>query len=187
MQQQQAQQHSQQAPEGGFPAGGEAWARLCRRATELVGAPTPPLGWDSAPSGAPSRVVQRTLWGWVQADFIGATLVGLSWSDAPLEGARPWPPEWWIGWSAGSAFQRAVWAACLDSSAVTTYGDIAHKAERPGAARAVGNALGANPLGPLVPCHWPGRSDGALGGFRWGPDRKRAWRAWEQEAPRVPA
>jgi AraC family transcriptional regulator of adaptative response/methylated-DNA-[protein]-cysteine methyltransferase len=47
-----------------------------------------------------------------------------------------------------------------------------------GAAQAVGNAVGANPIGWLIPCHNVLRKDGALGGYRWGPERKRAMLAW---------
>jgi AraC family transcriptional regulator of adaptative response/methylated-DNA-[protein]-cysteine methyltransferase len=48
-----------------------------------------------------------------------------------------------------------------------------------GSARAVGNAVGTNPVAWLIPCHHVLRGDGSLGGYRWGPDRKRAMLAWE--------
>jgi AraC family transcriptional regulator of adaptative response/methylated-DNA-[protein]-cysteine methyltransferase len=48
-----------------------------------------------------------------------------------------------------------------------------------GGARAVGNAVGANPVAWLIPCHNVLRQDGGLGGYRWGPDRKRAMLAWQ--------
>jgi AraC family transcriptional regulator, regulatory protein of adaptative response / methylated-DNA-[protein]-cysteine methyltransferase len=47
-----------------------------------------------------------------------------------------------------------------------------------GAAQAVGNAVAANPVAWLIPCHNVLRKDGALGGYRWGPERKRAMLAW---------
>jgi alkylated DNA nucleotide flippase Atl1 len=48
-----------------------------------------------------------------------------------------------------------------------------------GGARAVGNAVGTNPVAWLIPCHTVLRGDGSLGGYRFGPDRKRAMLAWE--------
>ena len=66
-----------------------------------------------------------------------------------------------------TAFQRAVWTACMEIPAGQTrsYKWIAERIGRPGAVRAVGNALGANPFAPVVPCHRVIRSDGGLGGF----------------------
>ena len=54
----------------------------------------------------------------------------------------------------------------------TTYGELAGKIGNPKAARAVGNALGSNPIPIVVPCHRVLRSGGALGGYAGGPDRK---------------
>lgn len=62
---------------------------------------------------------------------------------------------------------------------VTTYGALAAAIGRPGAARAVGNALHANPDPVTVPCHRVVRSDGALGGYAWGGRRKAALLAAE--------
>ncbi len=64
-------------------------------------------------------------------------------------------------------FYQAVWRACarIPKGKVSTYGDIAKKIGNPGAARAVGMALAANPFAPIVPCHRVVRSDGALGGY----------------------
>ncbi|MBI4397389.1 MAG: MGMT family protein [Elusimicrobia bacterium] len=66
-----------------------------------------------------------------------------------------------------SPFYQAVWAACAEipKGEVRSYGWIAKRIGRPGAARAVGRALGANPFAPIVPCHRVIRSDGTLGGF----------------------
>ena len=60
----------------------------------------------------------------------------------------------------------------------TTYRAVAQAAGAPGAERAVGNAVGANPVAWLIPCHNVLRSDGSLGGYRWGEERKRAMLAW---------
>jgi O-6-methylguanine DNA methyltransferase len=64
-------------------------------------------------------------------------------------------------------FQRAVWTACMSIPAGETrsYKWIAQKIGRPGAARAVGSALGKNPFAPVVPCHRVIKADGTPGGF----------------------
>jgi len=64
-------------------------------------------------------------------------------------------------------FQQAVWKACMEIPAGQTrsYGWIAERIGKPGAARAVGSALGKNPFAPDVPCHRVIRSDGTPGGF----------------------
>ena len=88
----------------------------------------------------------------------------------------------------GTRFQVRVWRALLDvpQGALVSYGQLARAAGRPGAARAVGVALGSNPLAYLIPCHRVIRETGVLGGYRWGPVRKRAMVAWES-APRSAA
>jgi AraC family transcriptional regulator of adaptative response/methylated-DNA-[protein]-cysteine methyltransferase len=80
----------------------------------------------------------------------------------------------------GTNFQIKVWRALLElgSGAPTTYAALAQAVGAAGAAQAVGNAVGANPIGWLIPCHNVLRRDGALGGYRWGPERKRAMLAW---------
>jgi AraC family transcriptional regulator of adaptative response/methylated-DNA-[protein]-cysteine methyltransferase len=62
---------------------------------------------------------------------------------------------------------------------VTSYGEVARAIGRPRAVRAVGTAVGANPVAYLIPCHRVLRSDGALGGYRWGETRKAACLLWE--------
>lgn len=82
---------------------------------------------------------------------------------------------------AGTNFQLRVWRALLElgRDETTTYGELARALRAPRAARAVGGAVGANPIGWLIPCHRVLRENGALGGYRWGEDRKRAMLAWE--------
>jgi AraC family transcriptional regulator of adaptative response/methylated-DNA-[protein]-cysteine methyltransferase len=82
---------------------------------------------------------------------------------------------------AGTNFQLRVWRALLElaDDQTTTYGELARALHAPRAARAVGSAVGANPVGWLIPCHRVLRENGALGGYRWGEDRKRAMLAWE--------
>jgi AraC family transcriptional regulator of adaptative response/methylated-DNA-[protein]-cysteine methyltransferase len=81
----------------------------------------------------------------------------------------------------GTNFQVKVWQALLElgSRGATSYGEIALAIGRPGASRAVGQAVGANPVAWLIPCHRVLRRDGALGGYHWGVERKRAMLAWE--------
>ena len=82
---------------------------------------------------------------------------------------------------AGTNFQLKVWQALLDSGpqSRTTYSALAKAIGEEGSARAIGNAVGANPIGWLIPCHTVLRRDGALGGYHWGEDRKRAILAWD--------
>lgn len=81
----------------------------------------------------------------------------------------------------GAPFQIKVWEALLaiPSGQVTTYGAIAGAIGRPRAVRAVGTAVGRNPVAWLIPCHRALRATGALGGYRWGLPVKRAMLAWE--------
>jgi AraC family transcriptional regulator of adaptative response/methylated-DNA-[protein]-cysteine methyltransferase len=81
----------------------------------------------------------------------------------------------------GTAFQLAVWRALRDIPVgeTRTYADIAAAVGRPNAVRATGSANGANPVSVLVPCHRVIRSDGGLGGYAWGFERKRALLARE--------
>jgi AraC family transcriptional regulator, regulatory protein of adaptative response / methylated-DNA-[protein]-cysteine methyltransferase len=75
----------------------------------------------------------------------------------------------------GTNFQIKVWNALLGipDGCVVSYQSIADKIERPGSVRAVANAIGANPVAYLIPCHRVLRSNGELSGYRWGADRKR--------------
>lgn len=81
----------------------------------------------------------------------------------------------------GTNFQLKVWQALLETGAAgpTTYGALARASGVVGGSRAVGNAVGANPIAWLIPCHNVLRGDGRLGGYRWGEDRKRAMLAWQ--------
>jgi AraC family transcriptional regulator of adaptative response/methylated-DNA-[protein]-cysteine methyltransferase len=76
----------------------------------------------------------------------------------------------------GTAFQRRVWEALREIPAGTTatYAEVARRIGKPKASRAVGRACGANKLAVVIPCHRVVATDGDLGGYRWGLDRKRA-------------
>ncbi|WP_370399876.1 methylated-DNA--[protein]-cysteine S-methyltransferase [Sulfitobacter sp. JB4-11] len=81
----------------------------------------------------------------------------------------------------GAPFQIKVWEALLriPSGEVTTYSDIATAIGSPKAVRAVGTAVGRNPVSWLIPCHRALRKSGALGGYHWGLPVKRALLAYE--------
>lgn len=81
----------------------------------------------------------------------------------------------------GTNFQLKVWEALLriPPGRVASYRDIAVAVGAPGAARAVGQAVGANPVAYLIPCHRVIRSAGDLGGYHWGLARKQAMLGWE--------
>ncbi len=83
----------------------------------------------------------------------------------------------------GTNFQLKVWEALLTipAGSVTTYEAIARRIGSPGSARAVGTAVGKNPIAYLIPCHRVIRGTGEIGGYRWGPGRKRLMLAWEEE------
>lgn len=76
----------------------------------------------------------------------------------------------------GTAFQQAVWQALLGIApgALSTYGDIAGAVGRPRAVRAVGSAIGRNPIGIVVPCHRVVGRNGSLTGYAGGLPRKAA-------------
>lgn len=81
----------------------------------------------------------------------------------------------------GTPFQIKVWEALLQvpSGHVTSYGAIGARVCSAKAARAVGTAVGRNPVSFLIPCHRCLRGAGGLGGYHWGLERKRAMLAWE--------
>jgi len=81
----------------------------------------------------------------------------------------------------GTNFQVNVWRALLQIPAakVTSYSQVATAIGHPGSARAVGQAVGANPIALLIPCHRVIQQSGKLGGYHWGETRKHAIHAWE--------
>lgn len=81
----------------------------------------------------------------------------------------------------GTNFQIQVWRALLQIpfAGITTYQGLASAIGRPTAARAIGNAVGKNPVAYLIPCHRVIRESGDMGGYRWGLERKAALLGWE--------
>lgn len=81
----------------------------------------------------------------------------------------------------GTDFQLNVWNALLQilSGKTTTYKVIAEHVGKPKATRAVGTAVGQNPVSYLIPCHRVVRTDGGLGGYHWGVDIKKQMLGFE--------
>jgi AraC family transcriptional regulator of adaptative response/methylated-DNA-[protein]-cysteine methyltransferase len=81
----------------------------------------------------------------------------------------------------GTAFQIKVWETLLKvpMGELTTYAEVADSIRNPQAVRAVGSAVGANPVAFLIPCHRVIRSDGQTGNYHWGSTRKQAIIGWE--------
>ncbi len=83
----------------------------------------------------------------------------------------------------GTDFQVKIWEALMEipEKTTTTYSDIADRVGKPKAVRAVGTAVGTNPIAYLIPCHRVIRNDGTLGGYRWGLEVKKKMLAYEKE------
>jgi AraC family transcriptional regulator of adaptative response/methylated-DNA-[protein]-cysteine methyltransferase len=81
----------------------------------------------------------------------------------------------------GTDFQLKVWEMLLKipMGQLSSYGIIAQKLQNHHASRAVGTAIGSNPVAFLIPCHRVIQATGALGGYHWGLNRKSAMIAWE--------
>lgn len=132
-------------------------------------------GMGFAAEQAEEEVLEDLVARWPKARFV----------EDPMM-LRPWVLEAFGGKGAalhliGAPFQIKVWEALLaiPSGHVTTYSDIAGAIGHPAAVRAVGTAVGRNPVGFLIPCHRALRKSGALGGYHWGLGVKRAMLAWE--------
>ena len=122
---------------------------------------------------------------WALADMRGRWPAAIY--DQDPEAIRPWVEAAFGGSGevklllSGAPFQINVWEALMriPSGHVTTYSEIARFIGKPRAVRAVGSAVGRNPVSWLIPCHRAMRRDGELGGYHWGLPMKRAMMAWE--------
>jgi AraC family transcriptional regulator of adaptative response/methylated-DNA-[protein]-cysteine methyltransferase len=115
---------------------------------------------------------------WVNAVFDEQPAEAQAWLERVFSGSQDRPLRLWLR---GSPFQLKVWEALMtipDGSSIT-YGGLARWAGQPSAARAVGSAVGANPLAFIIPCHRVIRQAGETGGYRWGPVTKRALIGYE--------
>jgi AraC family transcriptional regulator of adaptative response/methylated-DNA-[protein]-cysteine methyltransferase len=130
---------------------------------------------ETGPEAAKADMFSR----WPRATYRedAATLAPLAAQAFPKEGGVGDAPLYLIG----APFQIKVWEALLriPTGYVTTYSDIARVIGHPKAVRAVGTAVGRNPIGWLIPCHRALRKSGGLGGYHWGLPVKRAMLAWE--------
>lgn len=114
---------------------------------------------------------------WPKAEYVEDPTALKPWADAAFGPSGDQTPLHLIG----APFQIKVWEALLaiPSGHVTTYSDIAEAIGNPKAVRAVGTAVGRNPVSWLIPCHRALRKSGGLGGYHWGLPVKRAMLAWE--------
>ncbi|MCU0898870.1 MAG: bifunctional helix-turn-helix domain-containing protein/methylated-DNA--[protein]-cysteine S-methyltransferase [Cypionkella sp.] len=117
---------------------------------------------------------------WPKARFVADAPALSPWAMHAF-GARPGQNAQTPLFLIGAPFQIKVWEALLriPSGHVTTYSDIATVIGHPKAVRAVGTAVGRNPISLLIPCHRALRKSGALGGYHWGLPVKRAMLAHE--------
>ncbi|XKH01034.1 methylated-DNA--[protein]-cysteine S-methyltransferase [Marinobacter nauticus] len=128
----------------------------------------------------------------LQADFADHSLHNIDAASSPyfstvhrfIEVPSASPPDLPLDLM-GTAFQQRVWRALMEipPGHTVTYSGLAQKIGNPSAVRAVANACGANRIATLVPCHRVVRSDGAIGGYRWGSARKQTLLAREDTIP----
>lgn len=156
------------------------------------------LGWTGrgltwlafVPGEAPERALQELRAEWPRADLVedvaGAAELAARAFVEPAAGGEELRLL-----VRGTDFQVQVWRALLriEPGQVHSYSAVAAAVGRPDAVRAVGSAIGANPISWLIPCHRVLRQNGALGGYRWGLERKQAMLAWEsvRHGPAAPA
>lgn len=115
---------------------------------------------------------------WSDAKFREDPVAAQRWLDDVFNGSNDQPIPLWLR---GSPFQLKVWQALLDipEGTHTSYGRLASRIGHPGAARAVGSAVGSNPVSWIIPCHRVIRQAGEIGGYRWGGFTKRAMVGFE--------
>jgi len=129
--------------------------------------------------GYPTDVLAELRADWRNAVFIENPTATQPYLDAIFGGVPPAQPITVM--VKGTNFQVRVWEALLHipHGAATTYADIAAQIGNPSAVRAVGSAVGKNPIAYLIPCHRVMRKSGIIGEYRWGSRRKKAMLAWE--------
>jgi methylated-DNA-[protein]-cysteine S-methyltransferase len=145
-------------------AGGEFIARYSPRGLAELSFPQPGPARRARPA-VPHDLLQRISdWHRLTSKALKIILAGRE----PLD----WPP---LDVSAGTDFQRQVWAALqrIPRGGTASYGELARAIGRPRAFRAVGAACGANPIAVIIPCHRALAANGRLGGFSGGLEWKR--------------
>ncbi len=135
------------------------------------------LTWEAMSPGDYARggAGLTILWGWFPSPFGPALVMGTGKGICGIGFADE------AGAEAAMEDLTGRWprATYVEDPMVTTYADIAGAIGHPQAHRAVGTAVGRNPISFLIPCHRALRRDGGLGGYHWGLPRKRAMLAWE--------
>jgi AraC family transcriptional regulator of adaptative response/methylated-DNA-[protein]-cysteine methyltransferase len=118
---------------------------------------------------------------WPEADFVEDAAAAAAYAGRIFSPANWTPDQPLRVVFIGSDFEIRVWETLLrvPLGGATTYSDIAAHLGRPSAARAVGTAIGRNPLSFVVPCHRVLGKSGSLCGYHWGLTRKRAILGWE--------
>lgn len=113
----------------------------------------------------------------------GALEAAFAWLERYFAGEQPEPEELQLR-PEGTAFQREVWRELtnIHSGETVTYGALAERLGRPKSARAVGAAVGRNPISIIIPCHRVVGADGALTGYAGGVERKKWLLAHEKSA-----
>lgn len=115
---------------------------------------------------------------WANASFLQDSRGAQNRLSSIFDGCRDKPISLWLR---GSPFQLKVWNALLEipEATHTTYGKLAALVGHPGAGRAVGTAIGKNPVAWVIPCHRVIRQAGEIGGYRWGSFTKKAMIGYE--------
>lgn len=121
----------------------------------------------------PGNALKELKFGLSRAEFREDASEAQSWLNRIFDRCENRPLPVWLR---GSPFQLKVWEALLSipEGMHGSYGSIACQIGSPGAARAVGSAIGSNPVSWLIPCHRVIRSLGEIGGYRWGSSTKQA-------------
>ena len=176
------------ASPGEWKSGGEGWTIAAGWADSPFGAcliaasPRGVCHLAFAQAGDKAAAWQRLQEEWPRArlqrdDGAAAHLAARAFAPRPAVA----PPPALRAIVRGTPFQVRVWRALLQvrPGTLATYGRLAAAIGQPDAARAVGNAVGRNPLAYLIPCHRVIRETGVIGHYRWGETRKRAMLAWE--------
>lgn len=135
---------------------------------------------EGCPLGRRQSEVDRLKQDWPMALIEENVEVTSSAASAVFENARD--PDRPISlYVRGTNFQVMVWKALLQipQASLQSYSGVASAVGRDSAVRAVGTAIGANPVAFLIPCHRVVRQTGGIGGYRWGETRKHALHAWE--------
>jgi len=131
------------------------------------------------------QVVSDLRQSWPRAEFRENPRDARGWLDRVFADSRDRPLPVWLH---GSPFQLKVWEALLTvpEGAMVTYGELARRLGQPLASRAVGSAVGANPVAWIIPCHRVIRQMGEIGNYRWGAVTKHAMIGLEASRTSLP-